>query len=93
MRSTASNSMQAESGSSLAGPISGASRAASIGPAIAPVLPPAAMKPYSRRAWSLRYRSAMKLQNTDTTKRLKTLTQMKKACGANRNPMRNSSRM
>jgi hypothetical protein len=33
------------------------------------------MKPNRRRAWALVKMSAMKLQNTETTKRLNTLTQ------------------
>ncbi len=79
MHSTAPNSMTAEIGKSPAGPIEGASIAVSSGPASAPMLPPAAMNPNSRRACSLRNISAMKLQNTDTTNRLKTLIQIKNA--------------
>src|SRR5258705_231166 len=69
----------AATGSRLTGPIRGARSAVTVGPTSAPALPPAAMKPNSRRACSSRHTSAMKLQNTDTTKRLKTLSQMKKA--------------
>jgi len=36
-----------------------------------PMVPPAAMKPNSRRLWSLLKTSARKPQNTETTKRLK----------------------
>src|SRR5713101_3231443 len=46
-------------------------------PAIAPQLPPAAMVPYRRAAWSLSKRSDMKLQNTETANRLNTLSQTK----------------
>ena len=72
----------AATGNRLTGPIRGARSAVTAGPTSAPALPPAAMKPNSRRACSSRQTSAMKLQNTDTTKRLKTLSQMKKAAGA-----------
>src|SRR5690606_9567339 len=47
------------------------------GPTNAPVLPPAEMIPNSRRLCSVDQMSAMKLQNTDTTNRLKTLNQTK----------------
>ncbi len=91
MQRTAANSMAAESGSRFAGPIAGASVAVMIGPTSAPALPPAEMKPYSRRACSLRNRSAMKLQNTDTTNRLNTLTQMKNACAVRAGAIPDSS--
>ena len=46
-------------------------------PVIAPTLAPAVMKANSRLPCSLSNRSAMKLQNTEITNRLKTLTQTK----------------
>ena len=79
MQITAASRKQAEIGSNKAGPISGAALVVINGPAIAPVLPPAAIKPNRRRAWVLVNRSAMKLQNTETTNRLNTLSQIKKA--------------
>src|SRR6185503_17594328 len=80
MQNMAAHSRAADTGSRLAGPIEGASSAVSKGPVKAPRLPPAEMNPYSRRACSLRNRSAMKLQKTDTTNRLNTLTHTKNAC-------------
>ena len=53
--------------------------AVSAGPASAPTVPPAAMKPYSRFACAVSNRSAMKLQNTLIANRLNTLTQTKNA--------------
>ena len=47
------------------------------GPAIAPAVPPRAMIGNRRRACASSQMSAMKLQNTDTTNRLNTLTQTK----------------
>ena len=47
------------------------------GPMMAPALPPAAIGPNSRLASSPRKTSAMKLQKTDTTNMLKTLSQTK----------------
>src|SRR6266849_1483957 len=61
----------------LATPTHPTALAAIIGPAIAPQLPPAAMVPYRRAAWALSKRSDMKLQNTETTNRLNTLSQTK----------------
>ena len=72
-------------------PIAGASHAVSPGPTIAPRLPPAEMKPKSRRAASVANTSAMKLQNTDTTNRLNTLTQTKNAGASARNGTPDSS--
>ena len=46
-------------------------------PVIAPTLAPAVMNANSRLPCSLSNRSAMKLQNTEITNRLKTLTQTK----------------
>jgi len=45
-------------------------------PPMAPRVPPMAMKPKRRLPWSWSRPSAMKAQNTDTAKRLKTLSQM-----------------
>ena len=47
-------------------------------PAMAPMLPPTAITANRRLACSSRKMSAMKLQKTATTNRLKTLTQTKK---------------
>ena len=66
----------AESSKSAGTPILFTETAVSVGPASAPNVPPAAMKPKSRLACSLFHKSTMKLQNTDTAKRLKTVTQM-----------------
>ncbi len=55
------------------------SEAVRIGPAIAPNEPPTAIKAKSRLACSLLKTSVMKAQKSVTTKRLKTLTQTKKA--------------
>jgi hypothetical protein len=56
------------------------------GPAIAPALPPAAMKPNSRRAASERQASTMTLQNTDTMKRFSDVTATKYAAASARLP-------
>src|SRR5207245_9335521 len=68
-----------ESNSRFAVPSGAASKAVSVGPASAPQLPPADTKPKRRSACCGRNKSTMRLQNSDTTNRLKTLTQMKKA--------------
>ena len=44
------------------------------GPAIAPALPPAAMKPKTRRAATERQASTITLQNTETMNRLSEVT-------------------
>ncbi len=79
MATSAPPSNSAEISISCGTPIRSTSRAVSAGPASAPHVPPAAMMPYSRVAWSVVKMSDMKLQNTDTTNRLNTLTQMKNA--------------
>src|SRR5207237_6440273 len=63
----------------FAGPSGAASNAVSVGPASAPQLPPAEKKPKRRAACSGWNKSTMRLQKRDTTNRLKTLTQTKKA--------------
>ena len=60
-------------------PISVTRPAVSEGPASAPAVPPAAMKPYRRCAWLVAKMSASRLQNSDTANRLNTLTQTKNA--------------
>src|SRR5512143_3049400 len=79
MHRTAHPRKAAESKSRLVGPQGKTSAAVSAGPAKAPAVPPAAMTPNRRLACSVVKMSAMKLQNTETMKRLKTLVQMKKA--------------
>ena len=56
-------------------PKGSARRLAMSGPTSPPVLAPAAMKPNMRPACSRVNTSAIKLQNTATMKKLKTLTQ------------------
>src|SRR2546422_597631 len=68
-----------DSSSKFAVPNGAASKAVSVGPASAPQLPPAERKPNRRAACSGRNKSTMRLQKSDTTNRLKTLTQTKKA--------------
>ena len=53
MQSTASSRKPAETSSRFVGPTTVASDAVTTGPAIAPVVPPAAMKPYKRFACSV----------------------------------------
>ncbi len=60
-------------------PTSVTNSAVSEGPASAPAVPPAAMKPYRRFACAVSKRSAIRLQNTLTANRLNTDTQTKKA--------------
>ena len=79
MQNTAIPSSPAETSSRFAGPSGSTSSVVSKGPQMAPAVPPAAMKPNSRRACRLVKMSVMKLQKTDTTNRLKTLVQMKNA--------------
>ena len=54
------------------------------GPDNAPKLPPEAIIPKKRLEEALENRSAIKLQNKETTKRLKTLSQMKKQMASER---------
>src|ERR1700704_2494546 len=68
-----------DTSSKFAVPSGTASKAVSVGPTSAPQLPPAERKPNRRAACSGRNKSAMRLQKRDTTNRLKTLTQTKKA--------------
>ena len=70
MQAIATQRNPADTSSRLAVPSLSAASEVSAGPAMAPQLPPAAMAPYRRSACALDQRSAMKLQNTDTTKRL-----------------------
>src|SRR6056297_1856654 len=79
MQKTAQPRPAAEIGRRLVGPSGIARTAVTAGPARAPAVPPAAMKPNRRLAWALLKISAMKLQKTETMNRLKTLVQMKKA--------------
>src|ERR1041385_317998 len=85
-----------ESNSRFAVPRGAASKAVNVGPASAPQLPPAERSPNRRPACSGRNKSTMKLQKSDTTKKLKTLTQTKKACatalGATRSANRSEER-
>src|SRR6266566_5298585 len=78
MQASASPRKPQDTSSSFAVPRAAASDAVSAGPASAPQLPPAEMKPNSRAACSGRNRSVIRLQNTETTNRLNTLTQTKK---------------
>jgi hypothetical protein len=57
-------------------------RAVIVGPTSAPLLPPAAIMPNRRRACACSKLSAMAVQNKETTTRLKTLTQTKRASAA-----------
>ena len=68
-----------DTSSKFAVPSGAARKAVSVGPASAPQLPPAERKPNRRADCSGRNKSAMRLQKSDTTNRLKTLTQTKKA--------------
>ena len=79
MQTMAAARKAAETSSRFAVPSGAAASAVIVGPAMAPQLPPAAMAPYRRAACAASNRSAMKLQNTDTTNRLNTLTQTKNA--------------
>ncbi len=76
-QATAITSSDADTASSGATPITSTSARVSVGPATAPAVPATAMIGNSRRACSSLQMSAMKLQNTDTTNRLNTLTQTK----------------
>jgi hypothetical protein len=77
MQATATPSSVAETTSSGATPITSTRARVSAGPASAPQVPATAMTGNRRLACSLLQMSAMKLQNTDTTNRLNTLTQTK----------------
>src|SRR3977135_1980770 len=68
-----------DTSSRFAVPSGAASKAVSVGPASAPQLPPADTNPNRRCACCGRNRSTIRLQKSDTTNRLKTLTQTKKA--------------
>ena len=76
-QATAMPSSDADTTSSGATPITSTSARVSIGPATAPAVPATAMIGNRRRDCSSLQMSAMKLQNTDTTNRLNTLTQTK----------------
>ena len=76
---TASSSSTADTSSRFTLPMCRASTVVAADPVTDPSVPPTAMKPNNRFACSLRKKSAMKPQNTDTTNRSKTLVQMKKA--------------
>ena len=78
MQASASPRKPQDTSRSFAVPRPAASDAVSAGPASAPQLPPAETKPNSRAACSGRNRSVIRLQNTETTNRLNTLTQTKK---------------
>jgi hypothetical protein len=77
MHGIVARSSSIDSMTSPAVPSPPASHCVSNGPMIAPALPPAAMGPNRRRASSPRKMSAMKLQKTDTTNMLNTLSQTK----------------
>ena len=93
-QTTAAPSSAAESGSRLIGPTRSASTAVSPGPTIAPRLPPAAIRPNSRRACVCENTSFITLQNSEMTNRLNTLTQMKnaRAVHSGATPARSSTR-
>ncbi len=59
-----------------------------VGPNSAPPMPPSAISGNNRRAWPLSKTSAMKLQNSETTNRLNTLTQTKNTVPSARAPIR-----
>jgi hypothetical protein len=79
MQKSAAPSSAAEIKSRLTVPRGTASTTVTAGPAMVPRVPPAAMNPNRRRPRSLPKMSAIKLQKTETTNKLKTLVQMKKA--------------
>ena len=91
-RSAASSSSAAAT-ARPAGPSDGAMPAASAGPAKVPAVPPAATKPYRRRACALSKLSAITLQKMLTTNRLKTLIQTKneRAMASGATPAANSA--
>jgi hypothetical protein len=74
---TATISSEADTASSGATPITSTIVRVSNGPVTAPTVPATAMMGNRRRDCSSLQMSAMKLQNTDTTNRLNTLTQTK----------------
>ena len=86
MHTTASPSSAAETTSSGATPMMFTSVAVSVGPASAPQVPATAMTGNSRLACSTLQMSDMKIQNTDTTNRLNTLTQTKNTVPSARGP-------
>src|SRR5215467_3521810 len=79
MHTTASPRNPQETSSRFAVPRGAARNAVSVGPARAPQLPPAEMKPNRRAACAGRNKSAIRLQNSETTNRLNTLTHTKNA--------------
>ena len=79
-------SSDAETSSSGAMPITPTSVRVRIGPATAPAVPATAMIGNRRRDCASSQMSAMKLQNTDTTNRLNTLTQTKNTVPSTRGP-------
>ena len=70
----------------LLGPMRSTNKVLNSGPAIAPALPPAAMKPNSRCADVERHASTMTLQNTETMKRLSEVTATKNTAAYRRLP-------
>ena len=70
-------SSDADTTNNGATPITSTRLRVSIGPVIAPAVPASAMMGNNRRDCSMFQMSDMKLQNTDTTNRLNTLTQTK----------------
>src|SRR2546427_2136585 len=74
MQTTARPRKPQDTSSKFAVPNGAASNAVSVGPASAPQLPPAERKPNRRAACSGRNKSTMRLQKSDTTNKLKTLT-------------------
>src|SRR5438093_4759199 len=79
MQTTARPRKRQDTSSKFAVPNGAASSAVSVGPASTPQLPPADTKPKRRSACSGRNKSSMRLQKSDTTNKLKTLTQTKNA--------------
>src|SRR3990170_3071760 len=77
MQYTENASSPADNSSRFSNPIGTTSTLVITGPRKAPVLPPAEMMPKSRRLWPVDQISAMKLQKTETTNRLNTLSQTK----------------
>src|SRR5690606_535753 len=88
MQATATPSSAADTSSSGATPSDVTSVRVSAGPASAPAVPATAMIGNSRRACAGTQMSDMKIQNTETTNRLNTLTQTKNTVPSVRVPTR-----
>src|SRR4029077_18713248 len=77
MQTSARARNAADTSRRLAVPSGAARTAVKVGPASAPQLPPAEMKPNRRAACAGWNRSAIRLQKSETTNRLNTLTHTK----------------